>query len=278
MFPKLQKKIESGMSLLMSPKYEKKIISEIAKHNIAIRYCHLIDTLFYRQKGVPEPICTGMEQLEDALKFNKGVIILVPHYGCFGSVAYTLFCRGYKFHQLLTLYPQNIYRKINVIDSAVVRAKARCWSHPDVINIYYRPGHYMRQIYRVLKENGILIMYADGSRGEKFDLFDFMGSKIRFSTGPAEIAARTGAALLPAFSITDDGLHRITIESPLFVKGKDAIRESTLAYVKLLERYVETYPGQWHTWMRLSKMKEGIIEPSVRSVQFDEFYSPADTK
>lgn len=265
------------MRLLLSSKCDAERLSEIAKRNMNVRYCHLIDTLFYKQKEVPEPICIGTEYLEEALGLNKGVIILVPHYGCFGSVGYSLFCRGYRFYQLLTLYPQNIYRKINLLDSAVMRAKAQCWSHPDVINIYYRPGHYMRQIYRILKENGILIMYADGSRGEKFDLFDFMGSKIRFSTGPAEIAARTGAALLPAFSITDeDTLHRIYIERPISVNGKDSIRESTSTYVKLLENYVEKYPQQWHTWIRLSQINNGIIEPSVKTVKLEEYYSPAD--
>lgn len=242
-----------------------------------IRCCHIIDSLFYSYKGIPAPSCTGLEHLNEALRLNKGVIVLVPHYGCYGSVAYGLMCKGYKLSQFLTLYPQNIYRRNDWIDSQVVKAKARCWSHPNVQNIYYRPGHSVRQIYRVLKENGIIIMYPDGSRGSKMDLFEFLGNKIRFSTGFAEIALRTGAVILPAFSATDEnGFHTINIEPCIHTDDNNSIRKPISAYLKILEHYIEKDPAQWHTWLRIIKTGAGTFETITKEVEADKFYLPSD--
>ncbi len=79
----------------------------------------------------------------------------------------------------------------------------------------------------------------------------FFGGIVSARRGPATLALRTGAAIVPAFVVrrADDGL-KLIIEPELELtragKSKDEVRESTLLMTRWLERTVKAYPDQWN--------------------------------
>jgi KDO2-lipid IV(A) lauroyltransferase len=73
--------------------------------------------------------------------------------------------------------------------------------------------------------------------------------------GPATLALRTGAAIVPAYMIRQrDGSLELIIEPELKLdrsgKGAVQIRENVIRMTEWLERTVRTYPDQWN-WMNI---------------------------
>jgi Kdo2-lipid IVA lauroyltransferase/acyltransferase len=83
----------------------------------------------------------------------------------------------------------------------------------------------------------------------------FFGRTVLARRGPATLALRTGAAVVPVYLIHDKnhGLKMI-VESELDLirtdKDKCAIRENTLRMTQWLEKTVRAYPEQWN-WMNI---------------------------
>jgi KDO2-lipid IV(A) lauroyltransferase len=108
-------------------------------------------------------------------------------------------------------------------------------------------------VVRKLKRNEIVGILADQNT-RKYNVFvDFLGIKAATTPGPAALALRTGAALVPAFLIREGvGRHRFVIERPIEVvrtgDDDDDILATTQKCVGVLEQYVRRYPSQW-SWI-----------------------------
>ncbi|MGE5110116.1 MAG: lysophospholipid acyltransferase family protein [Acidobacteriaceae bacterium] len=80
---------------------------------------------------------------------------------------------------------------------------------------------------------------------------DFLGHLACTASGVAKVALRTGAAVVPAFTIWDKeiGKYRIHFEPPIPLVNTgndeaDAIT-NTAAFTKKIEEFVRKYPDQW---------------------------------
>jgi len=100
----------------------------------------------------------------------------------------------------------------------------------------------------------------------------FFGRAVLARRGPATLAARTGAAVIPACLIRDN-VGRLTLmiepEIELANSGniKADVRENTLRITQWLERAVESYPDQWN-WMNIRWQQDKLnplIEKRKRS-------------
>jgi KDO2-lipid IV(A) lauroyltransferase len=74
---------------------------------------------------------------------------------------------------------------------------------------------------------------------------DFLGAKVRASTALARMAARTGAAVIPSFTLWSDEHRRYTarVHPPFPITG-DACEDTRRLYA-LLESEVRRHPDQW---------------------------------
>jgi KDO2-lipid IV(A) lauroyltransferase len=95
--------------------------------------------------------------------------------------------------------------------------------------------------------------------------------------GPATLALRTGAAVVPAYLIHDKshGLKMI-VEPELDLirtdRDKNAIRENTLCMTQWLERTVRAYPDQWN-WMNIQWREDRDSAPVIKERRVQGFSS-----
>ncbi len=106
------------------------------------------------------------------------------------------------------------------------------------------------EVIRRLKENGVVALACDRVVTGHGVVVDFFGRPARLPDGPTRLAARTGAALVPAYGWRDAGGHfqvRIAPALDLASTGDaDAeARENTLRLVGWVERTIRERPGQW---------------------------------
>lgn len=188
----------------------------------------------------------GHENLEAALAKGKGVIALSAHLGNFFLAGTRLAVEGYPIHVLVN-QPRN-GRFSELLDRYRLRLRQR--------TIHARPRREASQeLLQVLRRNELAIVIADEYRSGRGIPVPFFGRTVLARRGPATLALRTGAAVVPVCLIRDSGGGlKLVIEPELELlragKGKTAVRENTLRMTQWLERTVRAYPGQWN-WMNV---------------------------
>ncbi len=108
----------------------------------------------------------------------------------------------------------------------------------------------LKEAFRSLKRGEIVIVACDRAIQGTGVRMPFMGQETLMPNGAVELAARTGAPLLPAFGLRDeDGGHKLLFEPP-FTVGQNGnatcTPEEGLARVaRAMEDHIRTYPEQW---------------------------------
>jgi len=112
-------------------------------------------------------------------------------------------------------------------------------------------GRAARQCLRNLAENKLLGLVGDRDFSEKGVESDFFGKPSLFPQGPAALALKTGASIVPTLSIRQkDGTFVLKIEKPIRPAAGDTILSLTNAYKSVLEKYIRQYPEQWYMFRR----------------------------
>lgn len=256
---RLKRQVKDGIKIVRSDKLSEIDIDLIVRQNLVTRYKHIIDSFFYRrldedmvQQIIPK--IEGMFYLEEAIRDGKGALLLMSHFGSFGLLIGGLILRGYNIHQVLTITPQPHYQTWKWAEDDVIKAKLNCWKHDRADLDFWHPGKYLRPLYRKLLQGEIIALYGDGARGSDFIMVEFMGQPLLISAGPFRIAARTKAALIPAFIIRDvNDTHRIILEKPIKINDytPSSIEAAANRYSFILSNYVQKHPDHWFTWARL---------------------------
>jgi len=192
-------------------------------------------------------VIEGEEHLKRALQKKKGVIALSAHLGNFTIIGPRLAVEGYAFSALVK--PPHDPRFAKLADEQ--RAKV------GVSTIPAKPRRKsVRYLLNALRRNEVLLLIADEFKGGKFAV-EFLGRTAFAPRGPATLALRTGAAIVPMF-VTRDDRDRLTLRiSPEveITRTGDALA-ATEANVALLSRHLETmvlhYPDQW-SWLGFRK-------------------------
>jgi KDO2-lipid IV(A) lauroyltransferase len=122
--------------------------------------------------------------------------------------------------------------------------------------IHARPRrHASQSLVQVLRDNEIAVVIADEYRDGSGIHVPFFGRQVLARRGPATLALRTGAAVVPIYMVRD-GTGRLTlvidpeIELERSAATRAAIQENILRITQWLERVVRAYPDQWN-WMNI---------------------------
>ena len=201
----------------------------------------------------------GRENLDAALSKGNGVIVLGAHLGNFFLVGTRLAIEGYPTWVLINQPRNRQFAKFMDDYRLKVRQKT----------IHARPRREaLSKLNQVLRDNELAIVIADEYRRNNGIHMPFFGRAVLARRGPATLALRTGAAVVPAYLIHDksQGLKMI-VESELDLirtdKDKAAIRENTLQMTQWLERTVRAYPEQWN-WMNIHWQDDQAKAPVVK--------------
>ena len=111
------------------------------------------------------------------------------------------------------------------------------------------------QSLKALRDKELLVVLLDQNTGSKSGVYvDFFGQKAGTPTGPIIFAMRTGAPLLPIFTVRqgDSDTHTLVIEKHFYLEQK-ATDEETIQYnvqklTNIIEGYIRKYPTEWG-WM-----------------------------
>ncbi|MDP3730869.1 MAG: lysophospholipid acyltransferase family protein, partial [Candidatus Omnitrophota bacterium] len=183
----------------------------------------------------------GLSNIEDALKYGKGVIMLSAHLGNWELGAFALGTLGYSIHAVVLTHR---YAKINdFFKNQRAIGKLR--------SIEF--GASLRGCYKALKNNELLALLGDRDFSNNGLLVTFFGKPAVIPKGPAALSCRTGAAIVPCFIIrNDDDTFTFTFENPILPNATadedDDIKNIVGRYLPVIESYVKRYPGQWYVF------------------------------
>ena len=211
---------------------------------------------------------TGRQHLDRALAKGSGVIALGAHLGNFFLVGSRLAMEGYTTSVLINQPRDDRFSQL--MDDYRMKVQQK--------TIHARPRREaLRQLSHVLRRNEIAVVIADEYRRDNGIHVPLFGRTVLARRGPATMALRTGAAVVPIYLVRDKsrGLKMI-VEPELELirtdKGKDGVRENTLRITRWLETTVRAYPEQWN-WMNIHWQGDQDHDPVAKDqpVQTPEF-------
>ncbi len=181
----------------------------------------------------------GWNHVEAALARQQGVIVLSAHLGNFNVVAQYPAELGLEAAIVVErVQPPSLFAYLCRLRSATgVRVLP---SGPEAV-----PA-----ILRLLRRNGILLVAGDRDVTRHSRLVRFFDAPARLPIGPIMLARRTGATLLPAYTIRlSPRRSLVVVDPPLDLVHTDDQEHDLLANLELvaraLERMIRTDPGQW---------------------------------
>ncbi len=198
----------------------------------------------------------GREHLETALGQGRGVVAVSAHMGNFPLIGPRLIAEGYRF--ALTLRdPRD--RKL-----AATLADMRKGLGIESIPVDPRRTCIAESL-KCLKRNGILFLQIDQNASSRDLWVDFFGWEVPTFKGPVVFSRRTGAPLIPLFTVRDAPDHHRLIIAPPFAIEDTGDRErdiliTTAKLTNLIESYIRQYPTQWwwfhRRWKKARRHRE----------------------
>ncbi|MEM9138329.1 MAG: hypothetical protein AAGB15_00735 [Pseudomonadota bacterium] len=179
----------------------------------------------------------GLDHLEAARKAGKGAILVTAHYGnweaarlaalragCETGIIYRAFNNRYLDRFTMDLIP--------------------CCGEP----VLQKGPRGMRQLVAHVARGGFVMVLVD-QRNSGAPFLDFLGHPAETVTVAADLARRTGAALIPARAIRDLDQARFTVQFERAITGEDT--ESTMQLVNdRISAWISENPEQWFWFHR----------------------------
>lgn len=184
----------------------------------------------------------GREHLDAALRKGRGVIAITAHLGNFFIIEGKLIAEGYPFYWVLKL-PK---------DRGVAGFLETRMVHHGIRFILAEPdASSQKELIRCLRGNKIVGITLDQDQKAGGIPMKIMGQKVSIAPGPAILAKRTGATILPLFIIRQsDNSHKIIIEPPVErvedMSPEHSVVLLTMKLAQIIESYIIQYPTQWY--------------------------------
>ena len=184
----------------------------------------------------------GKEHLDAALSRGNGVIVISAHLGNFAVMMGKLIAEGYPFNLALKL-PRDT--GISEFFKQKMKQYNLHFIVADPVTVS------QKEILRTLRKNRIVCLIVDGDQKKGGVPVMLMGQEIAMSPGPAILARRTGAAVLPMFIIRqNDNSQKIIIEPPVdMIDDEDQDKVVALLcqkFATIIETTIKKYPTQWY--------------------------------
>lgn len=189
----------------------------------------------------------NLEKLDSLKALGKGVILIHGHIGPVHIPLFHLSLLGYGPKQIGYLRKPQGLSWIGEHVAFRLRARLEAIIPAEIINA----DEFVRDVYRHLKGGGILLSTGDGAgRGDylgKQAEFDYLGTKRVFPIGAAKLARRTGALLVPMYTVhgTVRGTFVTHIDDPIDTSGDDDVA-ITAEFVRRFNERVLPAPCEWH--------------------------------
>lgn len=184
----------------------------------------------------------GRGHLDKAAKQGKGNLILTAHFGNWELLGIALAASG---------YPLNVVAR--PMDNPLIEEILLSLRSKTGARVIPKKGG-VREILRRLKKGEGVGMLIDQNTSRHEGMFvDFFGHPASTNRGPALIAMKSGAPVIPIFIIREGkSRHRIVFMEEVVLYRSRNIEKDILAntekFTKIIESNIRKYPEQWF-WM-----------------------------
>jgi KDO2-lipid IV(A) lauroyltransferase len=184
---------------------------------------------------------SGLDHLDAGVASGQGVILAVPHLGSWDRGGAWLASVGYPLTVVVEpLEPPELFDWF---------AGLRRGIGMTVVPLGRGAGP---AVLRTLRDGGIVALLSDRDLVGSGVEVEFFGERTTLPPGPATLALRTGAALLPATMYSSErARHHVVIRPRLEVERTagvvaDDVSRITQALAHELEKLIRLAPEQWH--------------------------------
>jgi lauroyl/myristoyl acyltransferase len=225
-----------------------------------LRYPH------YAPKDM-DAVCevVGLEHLDAALERGKGALILIGHLGANQMIMPALGHKGYAMNQLSA--PPPVWAEI-LIETRTTplwrKVLARRWELEQRLPVQHiNVFKFLRPAYDCLFRNEVLGLAFDGGGGRRWTQVDFMARRANLSTQPLQLAAKTGAAILPTRVCRQAGTHRhqVVIHPPLQLESHPdravGFQINMQTFTDIFAEWVEENPAEYLYFLLLRRRVRG---------------------
>lgn len=183
----------------------------------------------------------GYEHFENAMAGELGPIAVLPHLGSWEWCAYWL-ARVKQFP---------VTAVVERLEPPALFEWFRDFRSRMGVHIVPLGPDAAREVTRALKAHHVVALLSDRDIGGSGVPVEFFGEKTTLPGGPATLALRMGAPLLPvAVYDRGGGRHHTVVRPPLATDRRGSLREDvarvTQDMASVLEELIQAAPEQWH--------------------------------
>jgi KDO2-lipid IV(A) lauroyltransferase len=202
----------------------------------------------------------GRERLDQVLALGKGAVVVTAHVSNWDMLAAASASYGYPISAVTNELPSG------GINELVVASRERI----GMKMIGLGPGS-LRQILKALGRGEVVALASDlysGDRGVRVPFFHRIAT---FPSGPAAIALKTGAPIIPVWIRRQpDNLYVAEVEEAIEVsRTGDTARDiqlTTERIVQFFERIIRREPDQWLVFLPVWRNPEMAGTPPMQPV------------
>ena len=218
-----------------------------ASRRSLVNYCKYLADFIRFPRLTPQAMVEAVEGearfegLNRVLERGKGAVIVCMHFGNWDLGAGAAAARGYPLTVIAETFEDAR------LDAMVMGARQRLGM--NIVKME-KAGP---SLLRALKSNGLLALLIDRPTPGDGVKVTFFGEEVEVPAGPARIALRTGAAVVPtAFARIDPrrpevmALCDFEVSPELTGESQQDIRVLTQAIMDSHERFIRQYPDQWY--------------------------------
>jgi len=193
---------------------------------------------------VARVVTTGEEHLRSALAEGRGVVCSLPHMANWDHAGAWMVATGERFTTVAErLKPATLFDRF-VAYREKLGMEVLAAADPDVFAV----------LSARLREGRVVALVADRDLSARGIEVTMGTGRTRMPVGPAALALRTGAALLPT-TLWYEG-HRLHVrfhapqERPAGLHGRDAIAAMTQEIADVFGAAIAAHPQDWHMFQR----------------------------
>jgi KDO2-lipid IV(A) lauroyltransferase len=184
----------------------------------------------------------GLEHVDAALAQGRGAIMAVPHMGSWDMAGSWAAAKGYSVFAVAERFPGSL-------NNAVVDTRQRFG-----LNVIPLGRSAVRAITDALRSNGVVALLCDLEQGPGVDV-RFFGRRAVVPGGPAAIAIKTGAALLPSYVYgVGPSRYHVHLDPSFSWPGSETKASLMQRVVTRFEDFIKERPDQWYAFRPMFKV------------------------
>ena len=251
--------VKQNIRRVLGPDIDERTVKRIARRcciNLSLNYYDIVRVPRLSHDDLDRMIeFHGLEHLEPASASGRGVVVATAHLGNYDLVPQATLARAIPITILVErMRDERLWQFL----MQMRRAGGLAFLPVDMSGI--------RAAFRTLKGGGLVGIASDRLVKGDAIVAPFMGEAAPMPAGAAQLAVRTGAAILPTFCLRrGPNRYRIHVEPPIFpcagAPREEEVARLTQQMITVMERYIRANPDQWMIFQPLWTLGDGTRLP-----------------